>query len=181
MDTQPNASLRQALVLARNFSEEPENWLVFTGLPGTGKTHLAAAIANVLLARGEGVCLVTVPDLLDYLRTAFAPDSRFRYERLFDAVRTARVLILDDLGSQSGTPWAQEKLFQLFNYRYNAKSPTVVTSNLLIDDHDARLRSRMLDPTLCTIHVMEATPYRLEAGGRPPQAPDRAGRGRRGR
>jgi DNA replication protein DnaC len=164
IDYQPNETLRAALRLARGFSEEPNGWLVLTGLPGTGKTHLAAAIANVLQARGEPVCFVTVPDLLDHLRAAFAPDSRIRYDRAFDAVRTAPVLILDDLGSQSGTPWAQEKLFQLFNHRYNARLPTVITSNLVLDDHDARLRSRMLDPQLCTLYVLETTPYRLQPG-----------------
>ena len=178
MEYEPNESLRAALKHARDFAEEPSGWLIFTGLPGSGKTHLAAAIANVLLARGDPVCLVTVPDLLDYLRTTFAPDSRVRYERRFDAVRTAPVLILDDLGSHSGTPWAQEKLFQLFNYRYNAKLPTVITSNLTLDDHDARLRSRMLDPDLCVVDLLQTTPYRMHAGGKVAPS-DKGARGRR--
>ena len=180
MEPEPNESLRTALKHARGFAEEPSDWLIFSGLPGTGKTHLAAAIANALLARCEPVCFVTVPDLLDHLRTTFAPDSRTRYDRVFDAVRTAPVLILDDLGSQSGTPWAQEKLFQLFNYRYNARLPTVITSNLLIDDHDARLRSRMLDPSLCNSIVLQTTPYRMQASNRA-GSPERPGRARRGR
>jgi DNA replication protein DnaC len=166
MDDEPNETLREALRLARSFAEEPSGWLVYAGLPGTGKTHLAAAIGNALRSRGAAVCMVTVPDLLDYLRNAFAPDSRVRYDRVFEAVRSAPVLVLDDLGSQSSTPWAQEKLFQLFNHRYNARLPTVITSNLMIDDHDPRLRSRMLDPTLCTVCVLEATPYRLGPLGR---------------
>jgi DNA replication protein DnaC len=161
-------SLRGALKLARDFAAEPLGWLVFVGLPGTGKTHLGAAIANALLAQGEAVCFVTVPDLLDYLRTAYAPDSKIRYERVFDAVRTAPVLVLDDLGSHSGTPWAQEKLFQLFNHRYNAKLPTIITTNLTLEDHDARLRSRMLDPSICTVFAIQAPPYRLESGGSQP-------------
>jgi DNA replication protein DnaC len=173
-------TLRGALKLARDFAAEPSGWLVLTGLPGCGKTHLAAAVANDLSARGQAVYFVTVPDLLDYLRTTYAPDSKVRYDRVFDAVRTAPVLVLDDLGSHSSTPWAQEKLFQLFNYRYNAKLPTVITSNLHIDDHDARLRSRMLDPAICTAYVIQAPPYRLESGPKQSSG-DRAPRVRRPR
>jgi DNA replication protein DnaC len=163
MDYEPNETLRMALDHACRFAKQPDGWLVLIGQPATGKTHLAAAIANDLLARGEAVPFVTVPDLLDHLRTAYAPDSKVRYDRLFDAVRTAPVLILDDLGSHSSTPWAQEKLFQLFNYRYNAKLPTVITTNLLLEDHDARLRSRMLDPTITAHWVIQAPPYRLDS------------------
>jgi DNA replication protein DnaC len=170
-------TLQRALKLARDFASEPAGWLVFTGLPGCGKTHLAASVANALRSKGQPVCFLTVPDLLDYLRTSFAPDSRVRYDRVFDALKSAPVLVLDDLGSQSGTPWAQEKLFQLFNFRYLERLPTVITSNLLIEDHDARLRSRMLDPTLCTVYVIQAPGFRLEAG----LPPSRAARPRRTR
>jgi DNA replication protein DnaC len=170
-------NLREALRLARNFGQEPTGWLILFGRTGTGKTHLAAAIANELQGRGTQVCFITVPDLLDHLRAAYAPDSKLRYDRVFEAVRGAPVLILDDLGAQSSTPWAQEKLFQLFNYRYNARLPTVITTNLLIQDHEARLRSRMLDSGLCTAFAIEAPPFHLEArlagnepsGARPPR------------
>jgi DNA replication protein DnaC len=167
MEVEPNESLREALRLARGFAAEPSGWLALLGVPGCGKTHLAAAIANELLARGTAACFVTVPDLLDYLRATYSPDSKVRYDRVFEAVRGAGVLILDDLGAQSSTPWAQEKLFQILNYRYNAKLATVITSNLTLDDHEARLRSRMLDPAICNYLLIQASPYRLESGTRP--------------
>src|SRR4030095_15498706 len=92
--------------------------------------HLAAAIANDRRTAGSTAYFVTVPDLLDYLRSAYAPDSKVSYDKVFEAVRTAPLLVLDDLGAHSSTPWAQEKLFQLLNFRYNAALPTVITSNL---------------------------------------------------
>lgn len=167
-------NLRRVVRGARAFAEAPEGWLVLQGVPGTGKTHLAAAIANERRAKGHTAYFVTAPDLLDYLRSAYAPDSKVSYDKVFDAVRTAPLLVLDDLGAHSSTPWAQEKLFQLLNYRYNAALPTVITTNLTLDEHDARIRSRMLDPRLCTVWVIEVPPYRLESGPLPPPRPTRA-------
>jgi DNA replication protein DnaC len=175
-DEGSSRSLRKALRLASTFASEPKGWLILIGSPGCGKTHLAAAICNKLQAAGEAVCFVTVPDLLDHLRAAYSPDSRVRYDRVFEAVKSAPVLILDDLGAHSSTSWAQEKLFQLFNYRYLARLPTVITTNLHLDDHDGRLRSRMLDEALCVACLMDAPAYRLAPTGRSP----RSSRPRRG-
>jgi DNA replication protein DnaC len=173
-------TVRRVFRRARAFAEEPSGWLVFQGLPGTGKTHLAAAIANEREAAGQPAYFVTAPDLLDYLRAAYAPDSKVSYDKVFEAVRAAPLLVLDDLGSHSGTPWAQEKLFQLLNYRYNAKLPTVITTNLLLEDQDARVRSRMLDPRLCDVQVLEVPPYRLgQVEGSRPGLPRNARGGRR--
>jgi DNA replication protein DnaC len=61
------------------------------------------------------------------------------------------VLVLDDMGTQSGTAWAQEKLFQILNHRYNAQLATVVTTNLGIDRLDERLRMRLTDPELARV------------------------------
>lgn len=59
-----------------------------------GKTHLAAAIGNALLDHEEHVIFVTVPDLLDYLRSAYAPHAELGYDETFDRLRDWRVLIL---------------------------------------------------------------------------------------
>ncbi|NLC13933.1 MAG: ATP-binding protein, partial [Chloroflexi bacterium] len=97
--------------------------------------------------------------LLDHLRAAFAPNSGISLDKRFSEVRTAQLLILDDLGTQSATPWAREKLYQLFNYRYNAELPTVITSSVLPDELDQRLYSRMSDRRLCRIQIITAPGY----------------------
>ena len=56
-----------------------------------------------------------------------------------------RFLVLDDLGSESPTAWAREKLYQLLNYRYNKKLMTVVTTNIDLNLIDERLASRLQD------------------------------------
>jgi len=145
-------TLRQAYRRAREFAEDPDGWLILLGDYGCGKTHLAAAIANHCVQRGHPSLFVVVPDLLDHLRATYSPGSSVTYDERFDAILTAPLLILDDLGTQQTTPWAQEKLYQVFNYRYNARLPTVVTSNRLLEEIDPRLRSRMSDPELCQIY-----------------------------
>jgi len=103
---------------------------------------------------------VVVPDLLDHLRATFSPDSTVRFDRRFEQVRSASLLILDDLGTQAMTAWVREKLFQLLNYRYNAGMPTVMTTSDTLDEIDPRMRSRMLDKRLCTIYAITAPSFR---------------------
>jgi DNA replication protein DnaC len=141
---------------ARAFAESPEGWLLVHGPSGAGKTHVAAAIANRCIERGQPALFVVVPDLLDHLRASYRPDSDLGYDLLIEQVRAAPVLVLDDLGTQSGTPWAQEKLFQILNHRYNAQLPTVVTTNLSLDRIDERLRMRLTDPALSRVYYVEA-------------------------
>ncbi len=164
LDRERAENLAKAFALARGFAEEPSGWLTFVGGNGCGKTHLAAAIANQRVASGGNALLVTVPDLLDHLRATFSPSSRVRYDKRFEEVRRAGLLVLDDLGTESATPWAQEKLFQILDHRYVAGLPTVFT----IAAQDARdplgavqprLRSRLLDRRRCTVFHILAPPY----------------------
>jgi DNA replication protein DnaC len=53
----------------------------------------------------------------------------------------------------------KEKLYQLFNHRYNAELPTVITSAETLEEMDPRLRSRMLDKRLCRIYAITTPPY----------------------
>jgi DNA replication protein DnaC len=141
---------------ARAFAEEPSGWMLIHGPSGGGKTHVAAAIANCCLERGQPALFVVVPDLLDHLRASYNPNSDVDYDSLIEQVRNAPVLILDDLGTQNATAWAQEKLFQVFNHRYNARLPTIVTTNLSVERIDERLRMRLTDPEIARVYHIEA-------------------------
>jgi DNA replication protein DnaC len=152
-------SLSDAVTSAKDFSDNPKGWLVFRGAHGSGKTHLAAGIANHRAAMGEPPLFITVPDLLDHLRTTFNPNSPITYDRRFEDIKNTHLLILDDFGAQAATPWAQEKLFQLLNFRYNAELPTVITMGLDYNEIDDRLLSRILDRKISKIIYIEVPPY----------------------
>jgi DNA replication protein DnaC len=154
-------SLQATLMDAYNYATNPKKWIIFTGAYGCGKTHLAAAIANYRIDQGQPVLFVVVPDLLDYLRSAYAPNSPVSYDERFEQVRNVELLILDDLGTQNATPWAAEKLYQLLNYRYNAELPTVITTNQSLDDLDPRLASRLRDQEMVALIPLYSTDYRI--------------------
>ena len=160
LSSEERQSLEQAHRNAVNFAKSPEGWLIFMGVNGCGKTHLAAAIANHLRREGKSVLFIVVTDLLDYLRSTFNPESRLSYDELFEKIKKAPVLILDDFGEQSATPWAQEKLYQLINYRYNARLATVITTCFDLDSIERRIGSRMVDPSLSLVLNINAPDYR---------------------
>ena len=143
----PDASSRQmfseGVTAAARFAENPEGWLVLTGPSGSGKTHLAVAIANRCIERSQTAFFIVAADLLDHLRASYAPDNPVSYDELFEQVRNVPVLILDDLSVATATPWAQEKLFQVINHRYNNSLPTVVTVRGPLQRLDDALRTRL--------------------------------------
>jgi DNA replication protein DnaC len=145
----------RAYEATRIFAAEPKGWLILVGPSGCGKTHLASAIANERLSLGFPLFFITIPDLLDHLRSAFSPSSEIPYDEFFDKVRNAPLLILDDLGTQSSTPWAKEKLDQLLNHRFNGELPTVITISIPVEQLEERIRTRLTDPELCQIFVVE--------------------------
>lgn len=136
---------RTTLAICKSYAEQPKGWLVLTGSSGTGKTHLAAAIAHAAIERGQLAFFVTVADLLDRLRSSFSPNSDLPYDDLSERIRNTPLLILDDMGAHGATPWAQEKLLQLINHRYNLLLPTVITVSTPLERLDERIRSRLTD------------------------------------
>lgn len=148
LNEEQRAALEIAVERAQAYAENPQGWLLFQGHFGSGKTHLAVAIANYRLEQGEPVLFITVPDLLDHLRSTYGPSSEVEYDELFERVRNYPLLVLDDLGTESPTPWAQEKLYQLINHRYLHKLCTVITTNNDLQEIDARIHSRLVDRSL---------------------------------
>ncbi len=107
----------------------PGNLVILGGI-ANGKTHLAAGIAHrILQNNSRWVMFVSVPNLLDHLRAAFAPDVQHPYTAVFDAVCSVPLLILDDFSLEGATAWAREKLFQIINRRYMSGRSVVVVLN----------------------------------------------------
>ena len=140
------SSFREAYHAAQKFVADRQGWLVLCGPSGTGKTLLAAAVGNALVETNQPVRFISVPDLLDHLRSAFDPAIGARFDDIFLQAIEAPILILDDLGAQSGTPWADEKLDQILTHRYNRRLPTMVTTGQRFDELNDRLRTRLGDP-----------------------------------
>ncbi|MCK6582651.1 MAG: ATP-binding protein [Anaerolineales bacterium] len=159
MSAQERENLRAAFEASEEFARQPKGWLLLEGGYGCGKTHLAAAIANLAVNQGTPTLFITVPDLLDSLRFSF-DDPETTFEERFEEIRNAGLLILDDFGTQNATAWAQEKLFQIINYRYINKLPTVITTNLMLDEIEGRIRSRLQDVSYVKYAKILAPDYR---------------------
>ena len=146
-------------MIANDYAERPQGFIIFTGDYGCGKTHLAAAIANAITQRGNSVTFIVVPDLLDHLRATFAPGSTISYDQKFEETRTAPYLVVDDLGTENATPWAREKLFQIIDYRYVAHLPTIITIHREAEI-DPRIQSRIFDLARGSVNEVLAPSYR---------------------
>lgn len=130
------------------YAANPSGWLLLTSKEyGTGKSHLAMAIANAVNGRGGSVYFATTPDLMDDLKATFDGGDDESYAARFERIRSAGLLVLDDIGAEKKSDFNAEKLFQIINHRYNRALPTVVTANRF-DTLDGRLRSRLSDTAL---------------------------------
>ena len=107
--------------------------------------------------------MTAVPDLLDHLRAAFSPNSPVTFDARFHELKSARLLILDNLGVEAATPWAKAKLFQLFDYRYVLRLPTVVTTIHNLEEIekyvDPGLVARMRDKRISRFMAILAPAY----------------------
>ncbi|HAU31293.1 MAG: IstB domain protein ATP-binding protein [Desulfotomaculum sp. 46_296] len=132
--------------------------LFISGPVGSGKTFLACCIANALLAEGFLVLFVIVPDLLDHIRFTYNPNSGsdLTEQDLLETARQVPLLILDDLGSHNYTEWVRNKIYSILNHRLNYCLPTIITTNINLEDLDEFLGER----TTSRIYQM-CRPYRL--------------------
>jgi DNA replication protein DnaC len=105
------------------------NGLFVAGPKGTGKTHLAAAIANQLMQGGTPVICMTMIDLLERIRRTFRASSGASEGEVQRIYRTVPLLIIDDLGKEPATEWATATIYGIINGRYEACLPTIVTTN----------------------------------------------------
>lgn len=116
--------------------------LFLSGNVGVGKTRLAASLVNELAVRHRVISAAwAVPELLERLRRRGPAASDNDY--LFEAVRRAPCLVLDDIGAERLTDWIQERLYLIIDYRYREELPTIITSNLTLNELTEQLSHRI--------------------------------------
>lgn len=157
-------NLNRAYKVAYDFARSPDGWLILQGVTGCGKTHLASSIVNYRYQSDLPALFTVVPEFLDHLRSTFTPDSRVSYDEIFDRVKTTPFLVLDDFGEHASTPWAQEKLYQVISYRYNAQLPTVITTRSSLDEIEPAISSRFIDHQFSMVFNITAPDYRGDTG-----------------
>lgn len=106
------------------------NGLFIAGSYGTGKTHLAAAIANQLIDGGTACICMTMIDMLERIRRTYqAAGSEADEAMILNQYEQVPLLIIDDIGSEQPTEWAVSKIFAIINARYEGYMPTIITTN----------------------------------------------------
>lgn len=145
-------------------NREAGRGLYLCGGYGSGKTHLAAGAAQRLISRGVPTFFHTVPELLDRLRPSAGSASDDR-EAWMSAAMDAELLVLDDLGAENPTEWANERIFVIVNHRYRRDLPTIYTSNVrpngLVARVGERTRSRIIETS--GFVLMDGPDHRVEA------------------
>lgn len=119
--------------------------LVMCGKPGTGKTHLAAAIANYIIPMGHSAVFRSVLQAIRSVKDTYNKSSEVSETEAIEALILPKLLILDEVGVQFGSDAERMILFEIINGRYEKMRPTILISNLNEQDLTAYLGERIMD------------------------------------
>lgn len=132
---------KQAKEFAENF---PKNkGLLITGSVGTGKTHLAAAIANHLINKLYTVIFGNITDIIALIKSTYSKDSEVsEFQIIHMLTKQVDLLILDDLGKEYATENTRSVLYQIINRLYEDERSVVITTNYDSQNLKAKLGER---------------------------------------
>ena len=153
----------------RSFGKNKKEGLLLSGPAGTGKTHLAVAILDYIVRLKQRlikkeIIFTTVPDMVEKVRKKMfinpkAPDKEVYKESLLEC----DLLVLDDLGAESMTDWTRDLVHQIIDFRYQGKTPTVITTNLTLgrikELYGERVYSRIYE--MCHGVELSGSDYRI--------------------
>lgn len=141
----------QALAVSKYFAQDFDRFLesgaslMFCGKPGTGKTHLAAAIANAVCEQGRSVVFMSVLKATRMVKDTWKKGAEASENQVYKGLIVPDLLILDEVGVQFGSDTEKLILFEILNGRYENVKPTIVISNLLPAEITEYLGERVVD------------------------------------
>lgn len=131
--------------------------LIIMGKSDTGKTHLAAAIANKLIENDKIVLMERLTNLLDRIRETYENNTKSENE-LIEIYSNADMLIIDDLGTEKISNWALEKLYTIIQNRYENGLPIIITTRFnkqgLIERFSYSKDSDLVDAIISKLYQM---------------------------
>lgn len=140
----------RALAISRDFvadwraTQKKGAWLVFSGLPGTGKSHLAIAILQAIMPGVVGRYM-TCMELIQTIRATWRKDSEESENELLQMLTDIPLLVLDEIGVQYGTESEQHHLFDVLDRRYREMQPTILLTNQNKDGFKQFVGDRVYD------------------------------------
>ena len=111
-----------------DFKKDGKGLLLY-GTVGTGKTYYSACIANALIEEGYNVFMTNFTRILNILM-----DKNIDKQKYIDGMNRYTLLIIDDLGAERSTEYAQEQVFNIIDARYRSGLPMIITTNLTADE-----------------------------------------------
>lgn len=118
--------------------------LILAGPYGTGKTSLAVSVIQKRITEhGERALFTNVNTLFEEIKALFGRENES--SQLLQRVMNVPLLVLDDLGAERATEWVQSNLYNILNYRLTNNKPTIVTTNLDMEELTERLGARTVE------------------------------------
>lgn len=130
---QQQKALEACTSYAHNFSDNlaAGRCLILSGNVGTGKTHLAAAIADYIVRETEYTAVFrSLHSILQAIKSTYGGDSGFTESEVMQLFTSPDLLIIDEVGATKSSEFELATLFAIINTRYENKTPTVVVTNL---------------------------------------------------
>lgn len=118
--------------------------MIFTGAPGTGKTMLACIIAKSVIERGMSAKYSTVYRLAGEVKDTYGRSSETERD-VFARYIAPDILVLDEVGMQYGTDTERLSLWEVMNGRYESAKPTILVSNLTLEEIASYVGDRVID------------------------------------